>query len=129
MWDFEKVQELSITQLEKFKMDNITKLLMARLYDIKRWYVDIYLGLVKQPSPLTLTESAKVGWETAVRIAHLRERRYSEAFTPCQSHRTGPSSLYRVAGSVTRVCNHSTKNAPVADELLRVWISEEFSLQ
>lgn len=129
MWDFEKVQELSITQLEKFKMDNITKLLMARLYDIKRWYVDIYLGLVKQPSPLTLTESAKVGWETAVRIAHLRERRYSEALTPCQRPRTDSTSQYRAVESVTEVCNYSTKNAPVTDDVLKIWISKEFSLQ
>ena len=121
MWDFEKVQELSITQLEKFKMDNITKLLMARLYDIKTWYAGIYLGLVKQPSPLTLIESAKIGWETAVRVAHLREWRYSEAFTTCPQ--------YWAANLPAGVCNHSTKNAPVTDELLRTWISNEFSLQ
>ena len=127
-WGFDKVRELSITQLSRCAMDEVTKVHLAQLYRVKEWYIDAYCSLVKRSTLLTLDESVTIGWVTTVKIASLRERRYSTG-SSCYQRHVDPDPRYYWRGSPPAYTSESLANTPVPDHTLRDWVVTDFNLR
>lgn len=74
-WDFNDVRALAIQRLQALDMSPIERICIAHEYDISgRWVLAAYIALCERPEPLTLPEASRLGLETAMRIAQLREQ-------------------------------------------------------
>ncbi|KAI5117708.1 hypothetical protein M0805_003197 [Coniferiporia weirii] len=51
------------------------KIEVARKHDIKHWYVPAYMALAKRDKPLDIVEADRLGYDFAVKMAQVRERR------------------------------------------------------
>ena len=128
-WGFDKVRELSIAQLSMCDMDEVTKVHLAQLYRVKDWYIDAYCNLVTRSTPLTLDESVTIGWATTVKIASLRERRYSTG-SSCYQRRVDPPAVRRYGGENSPSYTFELlANTPVPDRTLREWVITDFNLR
>ena len=128
IWGFDKVRELSIAQLSSCDIDEVTKVHLAQLYRIKDWYIDAYCNLVKRSTPLTLDESVTIGWVTTVKIASLRERRYSTG-SSYYRRRVDPVNRYFGGEKPPVYTSKSLANTPVPDHTLREWVVMDFNLR
>ncbi|KAI0644967.1 hypothetical protein C8Q79DRAFT_912026 [Trametes meyenii] len=74
-WEFASIRTLAIHELRTLSMSPVERILLAQEFDIDgRWALSAYTALCERPEPLTLAEGARLGLETALRIAQLREQ-------------------------------------------------------
>jgi len=73
MWDFFEVRKLAIEELSKLVMSPITKILLARRYNIQKWLFAGYEELAKRTEPVSVGEAEQLGWDTAILIFQVRE--------------------------------------------------------
>jgi len=73
MWDFFEVRKLAIEELSKLVMSPITKILLARRYNIQKWLFAGYEELAKRTEPVSVGEAEQLGWDTAIMIFQVRE--------------------------------------------------------
>ncbi|KAI0698309.1 hypothetical protein C8T65DRAFT_742883 [Cerioporus squamosus] len=75
-WEFNDVRDLAIRQLQVLEdISSIDKVVLAREYDINdHWVLSAYTALCERPEPLSIPEAARLGLETSMRIAQLREQ-------------------------------------------------------
>ena len=90
MWGFEAIRQHIIKELAILCTDDVEKTVLAHKYYIEEWYADVYFALAKREDPLTIEESRRIGWETAMKIAWVREKKYSLALT-CSSKKVTKS--------------------------------------
>ncbi|VDB95674.1 unnamed protein product [Peniophora sp. CBMAI 1063] len=80
MWCLDELRARAIegadTQV-KAMPDVVEKILLARRYSVSRWLIDGYEALGKRSAYLSPDEQSKLGLETAVNLAELRERSWS----------------------------------------------------
>ena len=56
-------------------MSPVDKIVLAQEFDINgHWLLGAYTALCERPEPLTISEGARLGLETAMRVAQLREQ-------------------------------------------------------
>ena len=81
-WDFAGVRALAIahfrTHADALGLTPVDRILLARAYDIPRtgdggWLLAAHTALCTRAEPLSLAEAARLGVETAARVAQLRE--------------------------------------------------------
>ncbi|TFK74669.1 hypothetical protein BDN72DRAFT_759432 [Pluteus cervinus] len=75
MWAFDKIRKLSIENLEPKVLDPIQQLTLAQEHAIKSWTLPAVMKLVKRDEAIRLEEGMKIGIETTLKIASIRECR------------------------------------------------------
>ncbi|CCM02991.1 uncharacterized protein FIBRA_05106 [Fibroporia radiculosa] len=89
MWDFSDVRKLAIRKLQALSMDPVDKIILSRKYRIHgEWTIGAYTTLCERREPLTIPEASRLGLETAIRIAQIREQIRS-----CSTRTRGPYQL------------------------------------
>ena len=74
-WEFNGIRALAIRELQKLEVSPVDAIVLSRKYDIAgRWTLAAYAALCQRVDALTLEEAGRLGLETTVRIAQLRER-------------------------------------------------------
>jgi len=73
MWEFGGLRESAIDNLDS-GLDPIDKFLLAQRYDVTEWIVPTLLKLAQRPEPISIEEGRRLGWETALKIASVREK-------------------------------------------------------
>ncbi|RDX44226.1 hypothetical protein OH76DRAFT_1111592 [Lentinus brumalis] len=75
-WEFNDIRDLAIRQLQTLHgVSPVDKVILAREYEISgRWVLSAYMALCERPEPLSIPEASRLGLETSMRIAQLREQ-------------------------------------------------------
>ena len=107
MWGFEAIRQHVIKELAILCTDDVEKTVLAHKYHIEEWYADLYFALAKREGPLTIEESRRIGWETAMKIAWVREEKYSLVPSRTCGSRSGHKSGR---------CTKSICNTPMSDD-------------
>ncbi|TBU56272.1 hypothetical protein BD310DRAFT_882888 [Dichomitus squalens] len=77
-WDFNDIRTLAIREIQSLDMSPVDKIILAQEFDIGgRWLLGAYTALCERAEPLSVCEGARLGLETAMRVAQLRERLHS----------------------------------------------------
>ncbi|OBZ69900.1 hypothetical protein A0H81_10110 [Grifola frondosa] len=88
-WEFTDVCALAIRELQALEISAVDKILLAREFDIGgRWTAAAYAALCERPEALTLPEAVRLGLETAMRIAQMREQLRSAGRSPASGYRS-----------------------------------------
>lgn len=73
-WEFKMLRQAAIDALIALQIGPVDRIVLARQYDIRHWMVPALNELAKRPQPLGLEEGTKLGLETALKLASVRER-------------------------------------------------------
>jgi hypothetical protein len=73
MWDLFSIRKLAIEELSKFTMDPVTRIILARQYNIQKWLFAGYEDLAKRTEPISISEAEQLGRDTAILIFQIRE--------------------------------------------------------
>ena len=117
MWGFKAIRQHVIEELANHSIEAVEKTVLAHKYYIKEWYTDVYFTLAKRQAPLTIEESRRIGWETAMKIAWVREKKYSQA--PARTCSSTVETYGSRKGYNSGTCTKSIHNAPMSDVELR----------
>ncbi|KAI0735308.1 hypothetical protein C8Q76DRAFT_610069 [Earliella scabrosa] len=124
-WDFNDVRALAIKQLQTLDMSPTDKIVIAREYDVGgRWVLNAYTALCERPEPLSLPEASRLGLETAMRIAQLREQ--LRAGGRKSSRIGGYHALTRSAAVRHGTASAATSGRPARSERLQWGIGKSF---
>lgn len=93
-WSFPEVKSLAVRELEKQHMADIDRVVVYQDNDVDRnLLIPTYAALCERDDPLTTAEGRRLGFETALTIAHLREisrRAAHDCLSPSPSNFHGP---------------------------------------
>ncbi|RPD57425.1 hypothetical protein L226DRAFT_554217 [Lentinus tigrinus ALCF2SS1-7] len=75
-WEFNDIRTLAIRQLQTLDgISPVDKVVLGREYEFSgRWVLSAYIALCERSEPLSIPEASRLGLETAMRIAQLREQ-------------------------------------------------------
>jgi hypothetical protein len=73
MWNMDAIRELAILQLSTARADPIARIVLGKAYNVPLWLRLGYLQAVLRPAPISFKEGETIGWQTAIRLCHLRE--------------------------------------------------------
>ncbi len=74
-WEFPDIRALAIRSLQSLDISPVDRIALSRDFDISgRWTLGAYTTLCERPEPLTFAEASKLGLESSIRIAQLREQ-------------------------------------------------------
>jgi hypothetical protein len=112
MWQMQALRDDAIRHLGTV-VSEVDKLVLAEKYDIPPWILPALTTLVNRDEALSVDESREIGFERAIKIAALRERRL----------RALPEFVAAVTGSNSAVmyacdCGHDTEDIIVQKCLL-----------
>jgi hypothetical protein len=80
MWEHLEIRDLAINELSNRAMNPLTKVSLARQYNIPTWLRVAYQHLVNRKEIITDEEARQLGWDAAVRIFHLRDKAMIRVF-------------------------------------------------
>jgi hypothetical protein len=80
MWEHLGIRDLAINELSNRAMNPLTKVSLAKQYNIPTWLRVAYQHLVNRKEIITDEEARQLGWDAAVRIFHLRDKAMIRAF-------------------------------------------------
>jgi hypothetical protein len=119
MWGFDDVRKLAIKSISEQKIDCIERVRLANKYEVTEWYEDACVELAKREEPVSLEEAEILGLEFWVKLARVREERFSKG-TTARGQDDGSACCKRVGNPLT--------NRPVGDDELRKIICNVFCL-
>ena len=74
-WEFTDIRALAIRSIQSLDITPIDRIVLSREYDITgRWTLAAYTALCDRSEPLALSEANRLGLETSIRIAQMREQ-------------------------------------------------------
>ncbi len=74
-WDFTDIRTLAIREIQSLDMSPVDRVILAQEFDIGgRWLLGAYTALCERAEPLSISEGTRLGLETAMRVAQLREQ-------------------------------------------------------
>lgn len=73
MWDFVTIREFAIAKIAPLLVDAVDKVVLARDYHVDEWLLPGLNSLAQRVEPLSLGDYKRLGAETAVEIAAIRE--------------------------------------------------------
>lgn len=73
LWGFSDLREKAIGELAWRTMDPVSRVELARKYRVKEWLIAGYRDLVKRSASISMEESERLGWRTAIQLYQLRE--------------------------------------------------------
>lgn len=84
MWEFTEIREGAIQELskEEMEMGTIDKIVWGRNYEVKKWLLNGYIGLIRRGETITDEEADRLGWKTAAKLLRLREQFSKQTRTP-----------------------------------------------
>lgn len=79
MWEFASLRKAAISWLDTspaslHRSDLIEKIVLATRYDIKEWLLPSLLAIAQRPDPISVEEGKRLGIETALKLASVREK-------------------------------------------------------
>ena len=77
LWNFPKVKELAVQEMDKLRIAPVKKVLMARKYEVDpkyQWLEKAFTALGVRDAPISKAEGEKLGLDDVVLLAELRER-------------------------------------------------------
>jgi len=74
MWEHLEIRALAVDELSNRVMNPLTKVSLAKQYNIPTWLRLAYQHLVNRKEIITGEEARQLGWDAAVRIFHLRDK-------------------------------------------------------
>ena len=76
MWEFDGPRNAAIRHLDSLEppIDPIDKVVLAMQYEIKEWLLPALLKLAQRPEPISIEEGHRIGFETTVKLASVREK-------------------------------------------------------
>lgn len=76
MWEFHAPRIAAISHLDSLddQIDPTHKVVLAMQYDIKEWMLPALLKLARRPDPISIEEGRRMGFETALKLASVREK-------------------------------------------------------
>jgi len=72
MWTLRRVSSKAIVKLDKCTLDPVRKVELAKDFSVGKWLEEGIIELALRSSSLSEHEAKQVGWETATRLAQLR---------------------------------------------------------
>lgn len=76
-WEFQQVRNWAILNLTEKVTDPVRKVHLAIKYKVSEWLFGACLDVVKRPEPLTIQEAKLLGLEFTIKLARVRETRFS----------------------------------------------------
>ncbi|KIM58140.1 hypothetical protein SCLCIDRAFT_1218881 [Scleroderma citrinum Foug A] len=73
-WEFKVLRQAAIDALIALRIGPVDRIVFAEQYDIKQWMTPALNELAKRLQPLGLEEGTRLGLETALKLASVRER-------------------------------------------------------
>ncbi|KAL5633930.1 hypothetical protein ACGC1H_005951 [Rhizoctonia solani] len=73
MWRFSDIQTYLLPLVEK-ALGDLDRIMFAREFDIQEWLAPAYKNLCQRPEPITIEEARKLGMDSLLLIAHIREQ-------------------------------------------------------
>ncbi|KAI5985623.1 hypothetical protein EDD15DRAFT_1626644 [Pisolithus albus] len=75
MWEFTTLREAAISWLgAAYQSDPVEKIVLATRYDIGEWLLPSLLALAQRADPISVEEGKRLGIETALKLASVREK-------------------------------------------------------
>ncbi|KAL4068133.1 hypothetical protein J3A83DRAFT_4413724 [Scleroderma citrinum] len=74
MWEFDGLRRSAINNLASKSMNPVDKFSLAILYDVTEWIMPALLKLAQRPEPISFEEGRRLGFETALKLASVREK-------------------------------------------------------
>ncbi|KIO04197.1 hypothetical protein M404DRAFT_26410 [Pisolithus tinctorius Marx 270] len=76
MWEFTNLRTAAISWLDtgNAALDHVEKIVLAMQYDLKEWLLSSLLALAQRPDPISIEEGRRLGIETALKLASVREK-------------------------------------------------------
>jgi hypothetical protein len=95
-WDFVEVKAFALRELEQLEMPALDKIILYHTHDIDRNLLQAaYTALTVRDESITINEGYQLGLETALRLAHARERARAPVFS---GRRTGTAHSINISG-------------------------------
>lgn len=73
MWNFEDLRDLAIQTMSHLPLDPVERAALASEYNIDEWLLPALNELAQREEPIGIKEANRLGWETALQIAAVRE--------------------------------------------------------
>jgi hypothetical protein len=73
MWSFEDLRDLAIQNMSQLTVDPVERAALAKEYHIDEWLLPALNELAQREEPIGVEEARRLGWETALQIASVRE--------------------------------------------------------
>jgi hypothetical protein len=73
MWSFDDLRDLAILNMSQLSIDPIERAALAKEYSIDEWLLPALNELAQREEPIGIEEARRLGWETALQIAAVRE--------------------------------------------------------
>ena len=86
MWEFDGPRNAAIRHLDSLQppIDPIDKVVLAMQYEIKEWLLPALLKLAQRLEPISIEEGRRIGFETTVKLASVREKvNWNATVSPC----------------------------------------------
>ncbi|RDB18093.1 hypothetical protein Hypma_000976 [Hypsizygus marmoreus] len=74
IWEFNAVRELAISTMTPMEIDPVSKIEVARAYQVDQWFCPALLQLVEEPQRPLLQDVNRLGIAFTLRVAELRGR-------------------------------------------------------
>jgi len=74
MWEFDGLRMAAIDILGHSKINAVDKLVAAKRYNIDEWLLPALLSLAQRPELISIEEGHRIGLETALKLASVREK-------------------------------------------------------
>ncbi|KIM53064.1 hypothetical protein SCLCIDRAFT_1223238 [Scleroderma citrinum Foug A] len=74
MWEFDGLRKAAIDTLGYSKINAVDKLVAANRYNIDEWLLPALLSLAQRPESFSIEEGHRIGLETALKLASVREK-------------------------------------------------------
>ncbi|KAF9228864.1 hypothetical protein BS17DRAFT_812789 [Gyrodon lividus] len=74
LWEFHGLRQTAIDNLSGIPVPPVEKIVLAYVYDVKSWLLPAMQELVRRPTPINMEEANRLGFETALKLASVREQ-------------------------------------------------------
>jgi len=106
MWGFNSVQEFAIDKLEPILAENFTdKVALAQEYGITKWLLPGLLGLARRAEPVRTEDVRKLGLDTALKLADVRESLQKNSTVTVTQYQTYTTSTPAATTYISETAN------------------------
>ena len=73
MWSFDLLRDLAIKNMSQLSINPVERAALASEFSINEWLLPALNDLAQREEPIGIEEARRLGWETALQIAAVRE--------------------------------------------------------
>ncbi|KAF9228863.1 hypothetical protein BS17DRAFT_213769 [Gyrodon lividus] len=86
LWGFAMPRQTAIDNLSRLAIPPVEKIVLARTYGVEAWLLPAMNALVQRSKPIDMEEASRLGIETALKLASVREQIAVDS-APCRCDR------------------------------------------